>query len=385
MLMNRQQIIGKNRFKAKKSFILSFKNQNFFMQPISANGYFVHFNEKGYKALNKYLKTNRYSGLFIIADSNANEYCLPVLLRNLETSLNIEIIEFDAGEIHKNIETCVEIWNVLTELGADRKSLIINIGGGVVTDLGGFVASTFKRGIDFIHVPTTLLAMVDASIGGKNGVDLGNLKNQIGVINVPQMVLIDTDYLQTLPQNEMRSGLAEMLKHGLIYDPEYWKRFLDLTLLDFADFDTLIYRSVEIKNEIVRQDPKENGLRKALNFGHTLGHAIESYFLINDNKKTLLHGEAIAIGIILESFISLKKGLISHEEYFQVKNTINHIFNLVVFEENDIISIKELLVHDKKNEYGKIQYVLLDGIGDTKINQSAENEFIIQAFEDYKS
>lgn len=142
----------------------------------------------------------------------------PVFLPNLETDLNIEIIEFEPGEINKNIETCVELWNVLTDLGADRKSLVINVGGGVVTDMGGFVASTFKRGIDFINVPTTLLAMVDASVGGKNGIDLGSLKNQIGVINVPKMVLIDTTYLETLPQNQMRSGLAEMLKHGLIFD-----------------------------------------------------------------------------------------------------------------------------------------------------------------------
>ncbi len=194
------------------------------MQTIQANNYPIYFNEKGYEALNLYLEENKYSNLFIIVDSNTNEFCLPKFLPFLETELTIEIIEFEAGEQNKNIETCVQIWNVLTELGADRKSLVINLGGGVVTDLGGFVASTFKRGVDFIHIPTTLLSMVDASVGGKNGVDLGNLKNQIGVINVPKMVLIDTQYLETLPQNEMRSGLAEMLKHGLIYDKGYWEQ-----------------------------------------------------------------------------------------------------------------------------------------------------------------
>lgn len=355
------------------------------MQTIQANNYPIYFNENAYEAINSYLKENKYSNLFIIVDSNTNELCLPNFLPFLETDLTIEIIEFEAGEENKNIETCVQIWNVLTELGADRKSLVINLGGGVVTDLGGFVASTFKRGVDFIHIPTTLLAMVDAAIGGKNGVDLGNLKNQIGVINVPKMVLIDTQYLQTLPQNEMRSGLAEMLKHGLIYDKKYWEQFLDLKAIDFADFDELIHRSVEIKNEIVLQDPTEKNIRKALNFGHTLGHAIESYFLENENKTTLLHGEAIAAGMILESYISLHKKLISEQEYIEVKSSIKSIFDAIIFEENDIEPIMDLLIHDKKNEYGHIQFALIEGIGKIKINQSVENELILNAFMDYKS
>jgi 3-dehydroquinate synthase len=355
------------------------------MQTIQANNYPIYFNENGYEALNVYLKENKYSNLFIIVDSNTNEFCLPNFLPNLETDLTIEIIEFEAGEQNKNIETCVQIWNVLTELGADRKSLVINLGGGVVTDLGGFVASTFKRGVDFIHIPTTLLSMVDASVGGKNGVDLGNLKNQIGVINVPKMVLIDTQYLDTLPQNEMRSGLAEMLKHGLIYDKAYWEQFLDLKAIDFADFDELIYRSVEIKNEIVSQDPTEKNIRKSLNFGHTLGHAIESYFLENENKTTLLHGEAIAVGMILESYISLDKKLITQEEYTQIKSAIKSIYDDILFDENDIEPILELLIHDKKNEYGNIQFALIEGIGKIKINQSVENELILEAFQDYKS
>ncbi|MBA4276321.1 3-dehydroquinate synthase [Flavobacterium sp.] len=355
------------------------------MQSIQANNYPIYFNEKGYEALNLYLKESNYSNLFIIVDSETNELCLPKFLPCLETNLTIEIIEFEAGEPNKNIETCVQIWNVLTELGADRKSLVINLGGGVVTDLGGFVASTFKRGMDFIHIPTTLLSMVDASVGGKTGVDLGNLKNQIGVINVPKMVLIDTQYLETLSKNEMRSGLAEMLKHGLIYDTAYWEKFLDLKAIDYADFDELIYRSVEIKNEIVIQDPTEKNIRKALNFGHTLGHAIESYFLENENKKTLLHGEAIAVGMILESYISLEKGLMTPREYQEIKSTIKAIYDEVVFEENDIEPILELLIHDKKNEYGNIQFALIEGIGKIKINQSVANELILKAFQDYKS
>lgn len=355
------------------------------MQTIQANNYPVHFNEKGYEALNLHLKETKYSNLFIITDSNTNDYCLPKFLPYLETDLTIEIIEFEAGEINKNIDTCIEIWKVLTELGGDRKSLVINLGGGVVTDLGGFVSSTFKRGLDFIHIPTTLLSMVDASVGGKTGVDLGNLKNQIGVINVPIMVLIDTQYLETVPQNEMRSGLAEMLKHGLIFDKNYWEQFLDLKTIDFVDLDALIHRSVAIKNEIVMQDPTEKNIRKALNFGHTLGHAIESYFLENENKTTLLHGEAIAIGMILESYISLHKNLITEAEYHQIKSVIKAIFDDITFEENDIQPILDLLIHDKKNEFGTIQFALIEGIGAIKINQLVENELILSAFQDYKS
>ena len=355
------------------------------MQSIAANGYPIVFSENGYEYLNDLIEKNKYSIIFILSDTNTNEYCLSRFLPLLATNKTIEIIEIESGETEKNITTCVEIWSILTELGGDRKSLLINVGGGVITDIGGFVASTFKRGIDFMHIPTTLLAMVDASVGGKNGVDLGSLKNQIGVINVPKLVLIDTDYLSTLPQNEMRSGLAEMLKHGLIADADYWTKFKVLNGIDFADFDSLIYRSIEIKNEIVMQDPTENGIRMALNFGHTLGHAIESYFLENENKKTLLHGEAIAVGMILESYISWQKKLLSAAEYIEIKNTINAVFETIVFEENDLKPILKLLIHDKKNEYGKIQFALLDGIGSIKINQEVENELIIKSFADYKS
>ena len=383
-----------NYISIKIHFILTlfyFKNTLFcifiikvIMQSIQANGYPIHFNEKGYEALNLHLKETKYSNLFVLVDTKTNEHCLSKFLPYLETNLTIEIIEFEAGEANKNIDTCVEVWKVLTELGADRKSLIVNLGGGVVTDLGGFVASTFKRGVDFVNIPTTLLAMVDASVGGKNGVDLGNLKNQIGVINVPLMVLVDSSYLETLPKNEMRSGLAEMLKHGLIFDKMEWEKFLNLKDIDFADFDAFIHRSVAIKNAIVMQDPTEKNIRKALNFGHTLGHAIESYFLENENKTTLLHGEAIAAGMILESYISWQKNLISKDEYNQIKNTIKSIFEDIVFEENDLFPIQELLIHDKKNEYGNIQFALLDSIGKIKINQEVENELISRAFDDYK-
>ncbi|WNM18390.1 3-dehydroquinate synthase [Flavobacterium capsici] len=355
------------------------------MQSIKANDYSIHFLQNSYQYLNEQIEKVNYSTIFILVDSNTNEYCLPYFLPYLETTKPIEIIEIEAGEEQKNIETCVEIWKILTELGGDRKSLIINLGGGVITDIGGFVASTFKRGIDFINIPTSLLAMVDASVGGKNGVDLGSLKNQIGVINVPKMVLIDTEYLANLPQNEMRSGLAEMLKHGLIYDKNYWEKFIDLSKIDLADLDQLIHRSVEIKNEIVSQDLTENGIRKSLNFGHTLGHAIESYFLENPEKKTLLHGEAIAVGMILESYISYRKNLISETDLEHIKKTLLNYFEKVNFEEKDIQPILDLLIHDKKNEYGKVQFCLLNSIGKTIYNQEADNELINKAFQYYNT
>ncbi len=353
------------------------------MQPILANNYIIHFNQNGFEALNELINNNKYSSIFILVDEHTNEHCLSRLLPNIATEVKIEVIEIEAGEDIKNISTCVELWSILSDFGADRKSVLLNLGGGVITDIGGFIASTFKRGIDFINIPTTLLAMVDASIGGKNGVDLGNLKNQIGIINVPKMVLIDTDFLNTLSPKEMRSGLAEMLKHGLIYDKDYWNTFAIQILsgtikIDFENFDALIYRSIEIKNEIVQQDPTENGIRKTLNFGHTLGHAIESNFLESENP--LLHGEAIALGMILESYISMKKEMLTIDEFNQIKLVISCIFEFPDLTENDIFAIQKLLIHDKKNEYGKVQFALLNGIGKCLINQIIDNELITNSF-----
>lgn len=353
------------------------------MQTITANNYSVYFDSKGYETLAEMLKPSHYSKIFILVDENTSQYCLPHLLNHLATEIEIEIIELEVGEIHKNIATCTEVWGALSDLGGDRKSILINLGGGVISDLGGFVACTFKRGIDFINIPTTLLSMVDASIGGKNGVDLGNLKNQIGIIREPKAVIVDTQFLSTLPQNEMRSGLAEMLKHGLIFDKKYWDKFKNLKNLQTEDLNQLIHQSIQIKNEIVCEDLTENGIRKSLNFGHTLGHAIESYFLENNNKTSLLHGEAIAVGMILESYISREKKLLTNEEYQEIKYIINDIFERVEFSQIDIEKIIELLIFDKKNEFGKVQFALLDGIGKIKINQESDNVLIYKAFEDY--
>ena len=353
------------------------------MQTITANNYNVYFDSEGYETLAEMLKPFHYSKIFILVDENTSQYCLPHLLNNLATEIEIEIIELEVGEIHKNITTCTEVWGALSDLGGDRKSILINLGGGVISDLGGFVACTFKRGIDFINIPTTLLSMVDASIGGKNGVDLGNLKNQIGIIREPKAVIVDTQFLNTLPQNEMRSGLAEMLKHGLIFDKKYWDKFKNLKDLSTEDLNHLIHQSIQIKNTIVCEDLTENGIRKSLNFGHTLGHAIESYFLENEDKTSLLHGEAIAVGMILESYISREKGLLKNEEYQEIKYIINDIFERIEFTQNEIEKIIELLIFDKKNEFGKVQFALLDGIGKIKINQESNNELIYNAFRDY--
>tara|TARA_R110001583_G_scaffold61767_3_gene182198 strand:- start:10996 stop:12063 length:1068 start_codon:yes stop_codon:yes gene_type:complete len=355
------------------------------MKSITANNATIYFNEACYSSLNEHIRKNNFSTVFILVDENTHEHCLPDVLKKLEATNTIEIIEIESGEIHKTIETCVGVWNTLSDFDGDRKSLLINVGGGVITDLGGFVASTFKRGISYINIPTTLLAMVDASVGGKTGVDLGTLKNQIGVISTPEMVLIDTHYLKTLPQNQMRSGLAEMLKHGLISNEGYWNKFKDLSMLSFNNLDDLIYESILIKKHVVDIDPFEANLRKTLNFGHTLGHAIESYFLSHPNKKELLHGEAIAIGIVLASYISTKLVDLSIETANDIKSVFNKYYGSVAFEEADYAPIIELLKYDKKNTHGIVNFVLLEAIGAPKIDCLVEETIILEAFKFYSS
>lgn len=355
------------------------------MDSIKANDSIIHFNNKCYTSLNKHIKENNFSKIFILVDENTHQYCLPRFLERLETDIVIEIIEIESGEINKTIDTCAGVWNTLSDLDADRKSLVINIGGGVITDLGGFVACTFKRGIAYINVPTTLLSMVDASVGGKTGVDLGHLKNQIGVISNPNLVLIDIQFLNTLPKNQMKSGLAEMLKHGLISDKNYWNKFNSLSELTLNDLDELIYESVLIKKHVVEVDPFEHGLRKTLNFGHTLGHAIESYFLSNENKTTLLHGEAIVIGMILASYISTELAGLSIDERDTIKELLINYYGKITIEKSDLKPIIEMLKYDKKNNHGNINFVLLESIGKTKIDCLVPDEIILEAFDYYAS
>jgi len=355
------------------------------MKSIRSKTYTVHFKETCYEQLNAYLKVHRFSIIFIVVDTNTHNSCLPKFMEHLETDVPIEIIEIEAGEQHKTIDTCVGVWNAMSDLGGDRKSLVINLGGGVVTDLGGFVACTFKRGMKYINVPTSLLAMVDASVGGKTGVDLGNLKNQIGVINSGEMVLVDTSFLETLPKDHLRSGLAEMLKHGLIASRDYWNKVSKLSEHNLADLDQLIYESVLIKHDIVEQDPYETGMRKHLNFGHTLGHAIESYFLSHPDKEDLLHGEAIAVGMILEGYLSAELLGLPKDDLEQIAKVIRNIYKPVAIDPSHYDSIIDLLKYDKKNEHGNINFVLLEAIGKPIRDCSVDNALIVKAFGFYST
>lgn len=355
------------------------------MTPILSNNYYINFQEEAYTELNAHISKNPPSKLFVLVDNNTSEYCLSILLKNLETNAVIEIIEIEAGEEFKNLDTCTGVWNALTELGADRKSLMINLGGGVITDLGGFVASSFKRGISFINIPTTLLSMVDASVGGKTGVDLGVLKNQIGLFSDPEMVLIDTTFLETVPDIEIISGLAEIIKYGLTYDSSLWKSILEFEVLTIGNISSLIHRSIEIKNEVVTEDPKENGLRKILNFGHTLGHAIESYHLESDHKDKLTHGEAIAIGMITEAYLSEKLLNFPAEQTASIKKEILNIYPKIEITQEDYEGILALLIHDKKNVGGQVNFVLLKDLESYELDCVVEKELLIKALDYYNA
>ena len=353
------------------------------MATITAKDYNVYFNSDGYLTLNNLISNINPSKLFVLVDVNTHNYCLPMFLSELETDIHIEIIEIEAGEIYKNIDTCKGVWEALSELEADRKSMLINLGGGVVTDLGGFVACTYQRGIRYINVPTTLLSMVDASVGGKTGVDLGVLKNQVGVISNGDMVIIDHRFLKTLPYEELRSGMAEMFKHGLIYNRDYWNQFKNITNITVEAVSPLIWESVDIKNTIVTKDPREENLRKTLNFGHTLGHAVESYFLNHKNKTILLHGEAIAAGMLMEAFLSYKTTKLSKPDLEEIAEFITRFYPKVDLHSTDYDSIIDLLKYDKKNSHGKINFVLLSEIGKPVIDCNVDNALIKSAFEFY--
>jgi len=350
---------------------------------IQAADYIIGFGVDYYSALSQLINYKKYSKIVLLVDENTAQHCLNYVLQWLAVDVTFEIIEIEQGEENKTVETCTAVWESLVELNIDRKALLINVGGGMVCDLGGFVAATYKRGIDFVNIPTSLLAMVDASVGTKTGVNLGGLKNMVGSFSQPKMVLIDTAFLETLPGNQMRSGLAEMFKHGLIADASYWNQLKNLGELTTEDLLLLIYHSVSIKNEIVLQDPFEENVRKLLNFGHTLGHVIETYSHSGKGIQPLLHGEAIAIGMILEAFISYKKDLLTKNSYLEIKETLNLMFENIVFTENDIEICTHLLIHDKKNVNGIVQFTLLNGIGKGVFNEVVESELITEAFNDY--
>jgi len=337
------------------------------------------------KAINKFFKAKKatFSKLFILVDENSLKYCYPSLVEQIEVFKEAEIIEIESGEASKNIEVCTQIWQTLSEYGADRKSIIINIGGGVISDLGGFVASTFKRGIEFINIPTTLLSQVDASVGGKVGIDLNNIKNEIGVFNHPSAVFVNTEFLKTLPVRQLLSGFAEMLKHTLIADKMYWEKLKNTDIENADNWDELIEKSIHIKNDIVVQDPLENSIRKTLNFGHTIGHAIETYSLEQQDEKTLLHGECIAIGMICEAYLSHKIGKLSKEELTEITHFILSVYENLSIKEMETERLLELMKHDKKNENGDINFTFLSAIGSAEINKTAKPDLIKEALKYY--
>lgn len=334
------------------------------MQEIKSNGYSVYF-DNDLSELKSFLDNSTYSKYFFLTDLNTSEHCMPVIGKYLSHLDNYDIIEVDPGEENKNIDYCIGVWRMLLDFGADRNSLLINLGGGVVTDMGGFAASTYKRGIDFVQIPTTLLSQVDASVGGKTGIDLGSVKNIVGTFTQPKAVFISPRFLETLDKRQLISGFAEVVKHGLIADKAYYK---DLKIADPTNLDpAIIYHSVEIKNQVVTTDPYEKGLRKTLNFGHTIGHAIETYSLKSD-KNPLLHGEAIAIGMICEGYLSQKHNSLSEAELQDLITFIRSVFPDYSFSQAIYAEVIDYMKNDKKNVEGQIGFALLAEIGKCDYN-----------------
>ena len=346
------------------------------MNKLDSTGHTIHFETK-LAPLMKVVESEKYSKIFVFADSNTSEVCLPLFREMMEDFNGFDLIETDPGEENKNIDFCIGIWKTLLDFGADRKCLMINLGGGVITDMGGFVASTYKRGVDFINIPTTLLSQVDASVGGKTGIDVDNVKNMVGTFTLPQSVFIETAFLKTLPQRELLSGFAEMIKHGLIVDRNYYNELKNSNYLQIEP--QAIYRSVEIKNEVVTEDPHEKGLRKILNYGHTIGHAVETYALIND-ASPLTHGEAIAVGMICEAFLSSKNNTLTGDDLKDITSYISKLYPPYYIKEDSFVQLMELMQSDKKNENGQIMFSLLSAIGKCDYNCRVSEQDILESF-----
>lgn len=308
----------------------------------------------------KWLQQRAYSSVFVLCDEHTEANCYPHLAPYLPDHVCITV---PAGESFKNIATCTAIWEALADNQADRKSLLINLGGGVIGDMGGFAAATYKRGIDFVQFPTTLLSQVDASVGGKLGVDLNAIKNLIGVFNAPAAVFICADMLRTLPQRQVRNGFAEVIKHGLIRDNAYWQKIRQVDIQPDTDWSAMIEHSVRIKSAVVEADPKEAGLRKILNFGHTIGHAVESWSLMHDDDP-LLHGEAIAIGMICEAKLSAEMCGLPADHLQDIVETIMRHFEHYSLERIPVEDLLQVMLLDKKNADGNILFSLLRSIGD---------------------
>lgn len=322
-----------------------------------------------------------FSNWIVLVDENTFKHCYPLLVNYIPQHNTIQIA---SGEENKNLKTCEFIWEQLTNYGADRGAVLLNLGGGVIGDMGGFAASCYKRGIAFINVPTTLLAMVDASVGAKTGVDFMGLKNQLGVFNEPQAVFIHSTFLNTLPQRQLVSGFAEVIKHALIADKTLFEEVEgNPVALAEHNWEPIIKRNVRIKNEIVNADPYEKGARKALNFGHTIGHAVESYFLKSTNK--LLHGEAIAVGIVCESFIAMKQEGLTGNELDKIRKLVLRYFSLPIIPLEHKQKLLDFIKQDKKNVKYQNRFTLLNGIGNYSIDNFVEDELVIDSLKYFNS
>ena len=319
---------------------------------------------------------------FILVDETTERCCLPIV-SGLDCVRGAQIIVIGATDSHKTLESLSHVWEALGEGGATRHSLLINIGGGMVTDLGGFAASTFKRGINYINIPTTLLSMVDASVGGKTGINFRGLKNEIGVFSNASTVILDTTFLKTLDAENICSGYAEMLKHGLISNEKMWAELInfDLAQPDLQQLQTMVADSVAVKQRIVTEDPLEQGIRKALNLGHTVGHAFESFAL---KHSPILHGYAVAYGLISELYLSTVKTGFPSDKMHQTVSFIKEHYGKMAITCDEYSTLLELMTHDKKNVAGTINFTLLGGIGDIRINQTATKEDIYEALDFYR-
>ena len=317
--------------------------------------------------------------VFVLVDANTALQCLPLVEKALPRGSRV--VEMPAGEEYKTLDTCETLWTELTEHRADRYAVVVNLGGGVVTDLGGFAAAVYKRGIRFVHVPTTLLAQVDASVGGKTGVDFLGFKNQLGVFQEPAAVFIEPRFLQTLDPRQLKSGYAEIVKHWLIADADAFSRNRYIGIL-VDDWTPLIRESVALKQRIVEQDPWESGLRKLLNFGHTIGHALESYLLQQPGRE-ILHGEAVAAGMVCEAWLSHHKGLLSIEELDKIETFLFSVFEKVHFVTLETEAIADYARQDKKNTGATINCTLLEGIGRGVYDQAVTLGEIAEALRYY--
>ena len=320
--------------------------------------------------------------IFVLVDETTNKLCW-TLVKDYLCLKDAQTIVIGATDRRKNLDTLVHVWESLQQGKATRHSLLINLGGGMVTDLGGFAASTYKRGINFINVPTTLLAMVDASVGGKTGINFGGLKNEIGIFNDAEFVLLDTNWLQTLDEENIRSGYAEMLKHGLIADETMWAELINfnLTQPDLHQLASMLDKSVRIKERIVAEDPHEKGIRKALNLGHTFGHAFESWAM---KRQPVLHGYAVAFGLIAELYLATTQTDFPTERMRQTVNFIRAYYGSLPITCNDYPELIELMHHDKKNRGNEINVTLLGGIGDIRIDQTITEEDIKEALDFFR-